>query len=384
MSYFGNAGFIWSATSDSNTQRVHQLNAPLRLLKPSENLLAFQADSLDRTVRDYWTVGAGAYELLGTVKYNSYHQSLVDLIRAGNQGLTLTYYPSLADAGTSYACKLISPTVPFDLGLDDQRGQGFGEHQVELRLRLTNQAAFQPLPAGTDVLFRYVAGDTLSQATFTRVTSTSAPATYSAIGYGTLTTAKSNKARIDWTSTLSSAGPRNLPVLLVGPTRTNAIKDSANFGTANWTINGGLSRSSGKPDPKGGTGAWRLTASTSAGSFLSQQVTVPTSGQQAVSIWLGPSSNPSSGHLIAVTSSAGKRLDLRISWSSGVPSVTAVTGKIWANPGRWINGLYRVTGVSASSAAFASGKKVTMRLYPTSTAASASKGTLAVYGAQVE
>ncbi len=384
MSYFGNAGFLWSATSDSNTQRVHQLNAPLRLLKPSENLLAFQADSLDRTVRDYWTVGAGAYELLGTVKYNSYHQSLVDLIRAGNQGLTLTYYPNLADAGTNYACKLISPTVPFDLGLDDQRGTGFGEHQVELRLRLTNQAAFSPLPAGTDVLFRYVAGDSLSQATFTRATSTSAPATYAAIGYGTLTTAKTNKARIDWISTNSSQGPRNRPVLLLEDTRTNAIKDSANFGTANWTITAGLTRSSAQSDPKGGTAAWRLKASTSAGSYLSQQVTVPTSGQQAVSLFANPSSNPSSGHVIGVTSSGAKRLDLRVSWSSGVPIVTAVVGKVWMNPSRYINGFYRLTGVSASSAAFASGKKITLRLFPTSTAASASKGTLAVYGAQIE
>lgn len=383
MSYFGNAGFIWSATSDSNTQRVHQLSAPLRLLKPSENLLAFAADSLDRTVRDYWTVGAGAYELLGTVKYAQYHQSLVDLLRAGNQGLTLTYYPNLADSGTNYACKLISPTVPFDLGLDDQRGT-FGEHQVELRLRLTNQAAFQPLWAGSDVLFRYVAGDSLSAATFTRATSTSAPATYAGLGYGTLTTAKTNKARIDWISTNSSQGPRNVPTLLLEDTRTNVIKDSANFGTANWTIASGLTRTSGQTDPKGGTGAWRLKASTSAGSFLSQQVTVPTSGQQAVSIFANPSSNPSSGHIIGVTSSGAKRLDLKVSWSSGVPSVTAVVGKTWMPPSRWVNGFYRVTGVSASSAAFASGKKITLRLFPTSTAASASKGTLAVYGAQIE
>ena len=386
MSNFGNAALIWSATSDANTQRVHQLSAPLRLLKPSENLLAFQADSLDRTVRDYWTVGAGAYELLGTVKYNTYHQSLVDLLRAGNLGLTLTYYPNLADAGTNYACKLISPTVPFDLALDDQRGTGFGEHQVELRLRLTNQGAFQPLWAGTDVLFRYVAGDSLSAATFTRATSTSAPATYASLGYGTISTAKTNKARIDWISTKSSAGPRNVPVLLLEDARTNAIKDSANFGTANWTINGGVSRTSAQSDPKGGTAAWRLKSSTSAGSFLSQlAAAVASSGQQAFSIFAAPSSNPStSAGLYAHTSSGSVRGLLRIAWSSGIPTVSASVGKVWAKPQRWSNGFYRITGVTASSAPFASGKKVQMRIYPGSSAATANKNTMAVYGAQVE
>lgn len=382
MSYFGNAGFTWSATSDSNTQRVHQLSAPLRLLQPSENLVGFQVDSLDRTVREYWTVGAGAYELVGTVRYAQYHQSLVDLIRAGNMGVTLTYYPNLADSGTNYACKLVSPTVPFDLATDPDRA-AFGEHTVELRLRLTNQAPFQPLFAGTDVLFRYTAGESLTGATFTRATSTSAPATYASIGYGTLTTAKSNKARVDWTSTNSSGGPRNLPMLLVGPQRTNVLKDSANFGTANWTISGGLTRTSGQSDPKGGTGAWKLTDnSTVTGQFLLQVATVPSSGQQAFSVFVAPSSNTHAELFVQSTSGATTYAQSVVTFSSGVPSVTMLKGKQFGSAGRWTNGFYRVGMISASSAPLAAAAKVRVVLQPTT--AAGSKGSMIVYGAQLE
>jgi len=383
MAYFGNAALIWSATSDANTQRVHQLAAPLRLVKPSENLLAFQADSLDRTVRDYWTVGAGAYELLGTVKYSYHHQSLVDLLRAGNQGLTLTYYPSLADSGTNYACKLISPVTPFDLALDGDR-ERFGEHQVELRLRLTNQAPFQPLMAGSDVLFRFNAGQSLAGATFTRATSTSAPATYAGLGYGTVTTAKSNKARVDWISTNSSQGPRTMPVLLLEDTRTNAIKDSANFGTANWTVAGSLSRSSAKTDPKGGTAAWKLTdASTSALGLLSQVATVPSSGQQALSCFVAASTS-SFNHLLIQSTNAGTTYARgSITWSSGVPTFTAQQGKIFSAPPRYSNGFYRFGIISASSAPLAAGAKVKVSLIPSSEGVGG-KGSMLVYGAQLE
>lgn len=384
MSYFGRAALTWSATSESVSQRVHLLNTPLRELRPGANQLTFAADSLDRTLRETFVVGAGVQELTAQVRYDGSQQSLLDLIKAGARQATITYYPNLTDADTKYTLYLISPLTPADLDLDAQRGY-LGEQAVTLRFRNTSATAlFSPLAKGSDVLFNYRAGDNVSAATFTRVTSTTAPATYPSVGYGTLSTAKTGQLRNGWFSSKSSAGPRSLIATLLEDQRTNVMRDNTNYGTTNWTLNGSLTRSSGKADPKGGTKAWRITASTLAGSYLSQQQTVPSSGQQAVSIFLGPSSNPSSGHVLAVTSSAGKRLDLKVSWSSGIPSVSAVRGTVWGNPERWNNGFYRIGGISASSAAFASGKKITLRLYPTSTAASASKGTLAIYGAQVE
>jgi hypothetical protein len=384
MSYFGRAALTWSATSESVSQRVHLLNTPLRELRPGANQVSFSADSLDLSLRETFVVGGGAHELISEVRYDGSQQSLVDLIRAGARGTVITYYPNLTDADTKYTLYLVSPDTPAELSLDAQRGV-YGEQQVTLRFRPSSpMTLISPLPKGTDVLFNYRAGDNISAATFSRVTSTSAPATYPGLGYGTISTAKTGQLRNAWFSSKSSAGPRSLMATLLEDQRTNVMKDNTNYGTANWTLNGSLTRSSGKADPKGGTAAWRITASTLAGSYLSQQQTVPSSGQQAVSVFLGPSSNPSSGHVLAVTSSAGKRLDLKVSWSSGIPTVTAVVGRNYMTPERWSNGFYRFGGISASSAGFASGKKVTLRLYPGTTAASAVKGTLAIYGAQVE
>jgi hypothetical protein len=74
---------------------------------------------------------------------------------------------------------------------------------------------------------------------------------------------------------------------------------------------------------------------------------------------------------------------LNVSWSSGVPTLTASIGKVFGTPARWSNGFYRFMGISASSAPYASGAKARIAIVPSSNAAGA-KGSVIVYGAQLE
>lgn len=210
MAKQGKAAILWSSTSDQATERVHLLEAPLRRIRPGLALATFTRESLDKSNVEYYSIGsgnstAGAYELVGTVRYDVDSQSLVDLIRAGSQGKTLTYVPRLDDRDQAISVKLLSPLGDAGVAVDEDRA-AFAEHTVELRFRTTAGAMWErPIHHGHDVLFWWRAGDSLETATFTRVTASTAPAYYASNsgggGFGTLSSAKSNKARIEWVST---------------------------------------------------------------------------------------------------------------------------------------------------------------------------------------
>ena len=202
------AAITWSSTDDTATQRVHNLTLPLTPVMPGLALATFTRESLDKSKVEYFSIGsgastAGAYELIGTMRMDNNPRSAIDMLRAGSQGKSLTYYPDLADPDTNMAMQLLSPLGDAGLAMDPDR---VDEFTVDLRFRTTDGSYFnQPVEQGTNVLFWWRAGDNLEDATFSRVTATSAPASYGSNsgggGYGTLTTAATNRARIEWVST---------------------------------------------------------------------------------------------------------------------------------------------------------------------------------------
>ena len=208
MAKKGRAAITWSSTGDTATQRVHNLELPLTPVTLGLSLASFTRENLDRSKVEYFSIGsgastAGAVELAGTVRMDKDPHSLIDLLRAGSQGKTLTYYPDLADPDTNLPVQLLGPLGDAGVALDPDR---VDEYTVDLRFRSTAGAFFnQPVDQGTNVLFWWRAGDNLEDATFSRVTSTATPASYGSNsgggGYGTLTTAATNKARIEWVNT---------------------------------------------------------------------------------------------------------------------------------------------------------------------------------------
>lgn len=201
--YFGRAAITWSSTVDANSLRVHVLDAPLRDFTMGLSVPSWTREALDRSRVEYFTISSGfAYELRGTVRYTHDSQSLVDMLRAGSQGKTLTYYPDLNDSNSALSINLLEPLGDAGLSLDPDLGVR-GDQTVTIRFRTTGGAMFsRPVQLGTPVLFAYRAGDSLAAATFTRATSTSAPASYASLpSFGTLTTAATNQARIEWVST---------------------------------------------------------------------------------------------------------------------------------------------------------------------------------------
>lgn len=231
MPKLGQAGIGWSSTGDTMTERMHVLAVPLRLVRPAHSQAVYRAQSLDRSTIEVNTIGSGVHEFIGQARYDHDPQSLLDLVKAGQQNLTLTYYPDLRDPGVTYACKLVSPldADQLSIALDSDRAT-FGEGMVELRLRPTTSAPIPTLPLNSKLLFWYRAGDSLEAATFTRADT----ATYIAKGPGTITSAASGKARLTWWDSDSDA-IRDLPALLLEVARTNGWTYSEDLSQSAWT-----------------------------------------------------------------------------------------------------------------------------------------------------
>ena len=378
----GNAALIWSATSDASGQRVHLLQAPLRAIKAGHSMQTFQRQSLDRSVLENVAIGDGSAEFRGRVRYDHDPVGLSDALVAGSEGKTLRYIPDLADPDVDFQCDLVAPLAPFGLELDPQRGI-LGDQSVELVLRQTDQGSFDPLYHGSAVLFSYRAGGSLeASSSFGRVTSTSAPATFADLstdggGYGTLSTALSNQARIHWMSTASSVGPRTFPTLLLEDSRKNEINDSIDFGE--WTLNNNVARTSDQVSPTGSTDAWLLTSSSAAArGYISQESTLESADRRVLSVFAKP--NNSTQSLVELRSSDGTVIiDMQIDWSSGVPSMSiASAGSSVTAEAQWRDGFWRIQGVSTASL---STGIYTTRLYP---AASGTVQSAYFHGAQLE
>lgn len=223
------AALAWSSTSDTAPQRVHQLAVPLREAGAAYTQATYRAQSLDRSTVTALQVAGGAHEYVADVRYDDDPQSLVDLLRAGNQSLPLTYYPDVRDPTQAWTMTLISPAGDdVETQLDPQRGT-FGDHTVQLRLRRVVGPIAQHM--GTNVLFWYRGGGSLEAATFAR-----ASATASYFGPGkpsALLLAASGKARTTWVD-LDGDGTYETAALLLDKAITNAIEN----GSANTDATG--------------------------------------------------------------------------------------------------------------------------------------------------
>lgn len=375
MSKLNTRAAITYTDPGTGTERVVLLDVPLRELRPGFSQTSYWAESLDKTATSAITVGSGAYELVGVVRYEDNQQGLLDMVRYGATNTTLTYIPDLADPDQSYSVKLISPTSleSLTMALDRQRAVN-GEMEIELRFRQTDQTAFPEVLAGTPVLFKYVAGNSLADATFSRADT----ATYASKGYGTVTSAASGKARVHWVDT-DSDGIRETPTLLLEGTSTNLIVESSDFSTT-WT-NSGTVLTSGQSDPAGTTLAYLINDdSAAAAEYVSITPTFTTNAvSKAISLFVKAGTATTTVIQLQDATAVADRLLMSLAWSNGVPTVTATTGTyIGATRYRdgWYRLLFRTTAVTVANTN-------TLFLYPAGTTVG-NTGTCYFYGAQAE
>jgi len=133
----GNAAFVWTDSNDLVTERVLLLAEPVREIRAAHRQSVYVADTLDFTVRQYFTIGTGVNETVVRVRYGFDPQGLIDLIKAGSRGNQLTYYPDMNVSGRSHKYYLIAPLSPTVLAEDRDTGVIFGHQEVELTLRET-------------------------------------------------------------------------------------------------------------------------------------------------------------------------------------------------------------------------------------------------------
>ena len=338
------AAITWSSTDDTvnQTERVHYLTRPFTVVNPAHNMVAFSRESLDKTKIESIVVGDGAYELLGVIDLEQDGHSAIDMLKAGTEGKTLTYYPDLGDADVNFACDLISPRSPVALQVDPKTGGFRGDHTLEVRLRQTDQGSFHPLNKGKDVVFWYRAGDSLDEATYTRADT----ATRTTKGFGQLSTAASGIARVSWFSSESTGGPRMKQALWLEDARTNLITESGNLAHSTWTNVNSMLATSSHADPYGGTNMWLIGDNNSAGNeYIYTQPVLPSTLPTAVSVFVAEGSTTSTGQTINLRNETFASLligSARIAWSSGVPTLTVVTGSTYASPEQFAGGRWRV------------------------------------------
>lgn len=380
----GNAMLSWTDSDDITTERVLLLREPFREIRPAHAQSVFPADSLDFTQRQVFTVGEGVDELIVNVRYQDDPQGLLDLIKAGSKKRTITYVPDLDDADRRYACYLIAPLSPTALGMDSDRGTSFGELEVELRLRRTNNTPFADV-GRQDRLFSWRAGGRMEEATYSRAD----VASYAAIGaggsYGTLTTAASGAARTHWMSTATSRGPRTFQTLLLEEQRTNLVFPSENFASTLWTKTS-VSVTSGQADPRGGTNAFLVAdATTAAVGILQRNFTISAATRGVCSLFFRQgTSSPASGARLRFVTTAGSTfaggISATLTWTSGSPSLAFGTqGGVLVQMERWRTGWYRAA--MRTTANMTTGIK---RVQIIPAIATAQKGNLYILGAQVE
>lgn len=377
----GRAALWWTDTDDTMTGRTLLLREPLRELRPAHTQSQYVAESLDKTNRAVFTVGEGADELVGRIRYADNPQGLLDVIKAGSKGRTIVYIPDTADADVRYSCLLIEPNSPATLGMDPDRGVTFGDLDVDIRLRKTDETPFLGVSHNV-TLFSYHAGDRIEEGTFSRAGVASYPELAGGGGYGTLTTAASGAARLGWYSTASSAGPRTFPALLLEEQRTNWVRQSENFASTLWGKT--ITATSGQTDPRGGTAAFLLSdGSTAVTQSMAQSITITASSRAALSWFLRQgTTNPSGGSelLLRTTNGATTHIRANVQWSSGRPTAAITNRGTLVAVERWRGGWYRV---SARTTAAISTGNYSVLLIP-AIASAATKGNVYAFGAQVE
>lgn len=375
------AAITWSSTGDTLVEHLHQLAVPLRRVQPAYSRSVYVSESLDRTVLETVTVGNGAYELVGQVIFDNNPQQLLELLKAGDSGRTLTYYPDLRDPNVNYPCRLIGPRGGSLLtDLDGQRGT-MGDAAVELRLRpLTNPSTtpFHPLDVASNVLFWLRAGDTITGATFSRA---SVGRYAAAASGGTDTSAASNRLRLHHVDTDRDRIRDSVALLLEG-SRTNLVTTNA-IGGGSWSNLNTPIVTTGVADPAGGTAAVTIeddNAATEEGRFIG--VTYTGNGTKAVSAFVKRGTSATSVLLGRDATAGVVRGGVLATWTGGVPVLTGVAGgEVLFGPERYRDDYWRV-GFAAAGHVAANTNRV--QLYGSSFATAAAIGTTTWYGPQAE
>ena len=146
--YPATLGSTTLTTGTTGTMTVFYPAVPLREQLPAYRVRQYVRESLDFSVREVLTVtttdSTGAYELVGTLRYNDDPQDLIAMVRAGLHGSVLVYMPSTSSTGTAYSCWMVAPSGD-DVAaeMDRQRGSpGYEDVELTIRLRQTNSQSF--------------------------------------------------------------------------------------------------------------------------------------------------------------------------------------------------------------------------------------------------
>lgn len=139
----GDAGFKYTPPGGSLTTVA--LEWPLWRKVPGRVQRRYAADSLDYTAREVLIVGSGVDEATATIRFHGDAVELLDMLMAGANGVVLSYLPSLAVPGTSFAMWLIEPGAERVELLAEEARRTRGEWQVSIRVRAASGGSFAGL-----------------------------------------------------------------------------------------------------------------------------------------------------------------------------------------------------------------------------------------------
>lgn len=145
----GDAGFTFTTTGGES--RRLELASPLREIRPQFRQTRFVRDSLDLTARESVTVGDGVHEFTGRMRYEGDALALLEMLDAGADGQTLTYYKSLADTRFAYTVRLVNAAELLEAAPDTDLWFD-GRYEVTATFRRTDSPSF------TDTLSDYLYG----------------------------------------------------------------------------------------------------------------------------------------------------------------------------------------------------------------------------------
>lgn len=138
MPLIGDAGFEFTPSGGSPT--THALEVPARFETYGKERRRFIHQPIDFSVApDRVVIGTAARAMTVEFRFDVDPTALVDMLTAAaDDGITLTYYPSLADTGTSYDFLLINDGNPnlIEVQRDRQMPDNYFQRwEVRVRLR---------------------------------------------------------------------------------------------------------------------------------------------------------------------------------------------------------------------------------------------------------
>lgn len=122
----------------SGGAQTHNLAVPLQEVRPSIRFGGrWVRESLDLTNREVFETGS-AYEIVAVLRFDNEPQSLIDLLAAGAENITLTYDDG---DGNTFNVKMIGLPNVITPEFDENQ-KALDEHRMEIRLRKTDGTAF--------------------------------------------------------------------------------------------------------------------------------------------------------------------------------------------------------------------------------------------------